>query len=411
MFKRFWRSERGNFAMIAAIASVPVLAAVAAAADYTHAINKAGQLQNALDASALAIATAYQLGMSDEELTELGQDYYENNMVGILDGSEVPFEYDDELTGDLTAIATSEEDEDFIIARSAITHRGILGAMNWPMSRRSVVKIKRGPPACVLALDPAASAAVKFQGSTDITMLGCVIASNSRSDSAISRGGSALLTAACTNSVGGTSGIASSSNVNLDCGAPLEKQYPSFDPLARVAPPAYTGCQNVPGGKNKTLSPGTYCGKKLSGNITLEPGSYILRGGSVDLGGNGSIKGEGVTFFLMEDAQFTINGNELIQLTPPTSGDYAGIVIYQEKTNDNSISINGTSDSYLSGFIYAPGAHVFFAGNSLATTQSECLRIVANTIEMTGNSDLKSDCNAALGGREMYAGRYMSIVR
>lgn len=113
----------------------------------------------------------------------------------------------------------------------------------------------------------------------------------------------------------------------------------------------------------------------------------------------------------MEGAEFSINGNELVQLTPPTSGPYAGIVIYQEKTNTNTISINGTSDSYVSGFIYAPGAHVFYAGNSVSSTQSRCLRIVGNTVEMTGNSDLKSDCSAELGGREMFAGRYMSIVR
>lgn len=413
MFRRFWKSDAGNFGIITAIATVPLLAAVAAAVDYTHALNKAGQLQNSLDASALAIATVYHLGMSEEELTELGREYYKNNMVGILpeqgDGA-VPFEFADQLSSDLSAIASSEGNEDFIIARSAIQHEGILGGLDWPLNRRSVVKIKRGPPACVLALDPSASAAVKFQGSTDISLLGCVIASNSRSSSAISRGGSALLTAACTNSVGGTSGISSSSNVHLDCSAPMENQYPSFDPMAGVLPPSYTSCQSVPGGKKKTLSPGTYCNKQLSGEITLEPGTYILRGGRVNLGGNGVLKGDGVTIFLMEDAQFSINGNELLQLTPPTSGPYAGISIYQEKSNTNTISINGTSDSYISGFIYAPGAHVFYAGNSTTTT-SECLRIVGKTIEMTGNSDIKSDCTAQLGGREMFAGRYMALVR
>lgn len=411
MFKRFWLAESGNYAMLTAIVAVPLMAGVAAAVDYTYALNKAGQLQNSLDASALAIASSYDLGMSDEELTELGLDYYRNNMAGLLNESEVPFEYDDHLTSDLSAIASSEGNEDFIIARSGVTHDGLLGGFAWPVNRRSVVKIKRGPPACVLALDPSASAAVKFQGSTDITLAGCVIASNSRSASAISRGGSALLTAACTNSVGGTVGIKSSSNVHLDCSGPMENQYPSFDPLARVVPPPYTACKSVPGGKTKTLGPGTYCSKKLSGDITLQPGNYILRGGSVDLGGNGSIKGDGVTFFLMEGAQFTVNGNERVQLKAPTSGDYKGILIYQEKSNTNTISINGTSDSYVVGFIYAPGAHVFYAGNSLSTTESACLRIVGNTVEMTGNSDLKSDCTTELGGREMYAGRYMSIVR
>jgi hypothetical protein len=191
----------------------------------------------------------------------------------------------------------------------------------------------------------------------------------------------------------------------------MENQYPSFDPLAKVTPPSYAGCEQVHGGKTKTLSPGTFCNESLSGDITLEPGTYILKGGRINLGGNGSLKGTGVTIFLMEDAEFSVNGNEVVQLTPPSSGDYAGITIYQEKSNDNTITINGTADSYVSGFVYAPGGHVFYAGNSAMTTQSECLRIVGNTVEMTGSSDIKSDCIAQLGGREMYAGRYMSIVR
>jgi hypothetical protein len=410
MFRRFWKSEGGNYAIVTGIVIVPLMAAVAGAVDYTMALNKADQLQNSLDASALAIATAYDLGMTDEELTRLGQDYYDSDMRGISNEIEA-FRYSDELSSDLVALATSEEDEIFITARSTIAHEGILGAFDWPVNRSSVVKIKRGAPACVLALDPSAASAVKFQGSTDIGLTGCVIAANSKSSTAVSRGGSALLSAACISTVGGTSGVTSSSNVDLECDAPLENQYPSFDPLKGVEPPSYSSCQNVPGGKTKTLSPGKFCNKTWSGNITLEPGNYVLDGGKVNLGGNGSLKGTGVTIFLLNDAEFSINGNEVVQLTPPTSGPYAGITIFQEKSNDNTISINGGSDSYVTGFVYAPGAHLFYAGNSATTTLSQCLRLVGKTIEMTGNSDIKSDCTAELGGREMFAGRYIVLVR
>lgn len=410
MFRRFWKSEDGNYAVITGIMIVPLMAAVAGAIDYTSTLNKAGQLQNSLDASALAIATAYDLGMSDDELTQLGQNYYNSDMVGVSSSSSEAFEYDDELSSDLVALASAEGDEIFITARSAITHEGMLGALDWPVTRRSVVKIKRGPSACVLALDPSASSAVKIQGSTDVGLTGCVIAANSKSSTAVYRGGAALLSAACINTVGGTSGISSNSNVNLECSAPMENQYPSFDPLKGVQPPSYSTCENVPGGKNKTLSPGKYCNKSLSGDITLEPGSYVLDGGSINLGGNGSLKGTGVTIFLLGDADFSVNGNEVVQLTPPSSGPYAGITIFQEKSNTTAVTINGTSGSYVSGFVYAPGAHVFYAGNAEATASTKCLRIVGNTVEMTGNSDIKSDCTAELGGREMFASRYLSIV-
>ena len=410
MLRRFWRSKRGNFAVTTAIASLPLLAGVAGVVDYTFARNKASQLQNALDSSALAIATSYFLGMTDEELTEFGHEYFDTNMVGINDGAE-SFEFDDKVTSDLSAMASASGNDNFITVRSDTTHQGILGALNWPIHRRSVVMIKQGAEACVLALDPHAGSAVKFQGSTEVHLTGCVIASNSDSGTSIYRGGTATVSADCVNTVGTTSGIDGNSNVTLKCGDILENQYASFDPLARVKPPTPAGCTSLPNGKNKSLSPGTYCNQTLSGDITLQPGVYILKGGGVKLNGNGSLKGEGVTIFLMDDAEFNVNGNGVLQLTPPTSGDYAGITLYQPKSNATTITINGTSDSYIQGFVYAPGAHVFYAGNSTNTANSECLRIVGNTIEMTGNSSMSSDCTDELGGREMYAGRYMTLVR
>ena len=204
-------------------------------------------------------------------------------------------------------------------------------------------------------------------------------------------------------------GLGNISNVQLDCAAPMENQYPSFDPLLGVVPPSYTGCQGLPGGKTKTLSPGTYCNKTISGDVTLQPGTYILRGGQVKLGGNGKLVGSGVTIFLMEGAEFSVNGNEILQLTPPTSGPYAGITIFQEKTNTNTIAINGTSGSFVSGFVYAPGAHVFYAGNSATSTPQR--QAGQQDDRDDRNSSMKSDCSAELGGRDMLASRYMSIVR
>ncbi len=191
MFRRLWKSETGNFGVLTAIVVLPLLAGVAGVIDYTFARNKAGQLQHSLDASALAIATEYFSGMSDDELTALGQDYFDTNMVGVSDNSD-DLEFDDvlpsDLSSDLSAIASAEGNEDFITVRSGITHVGILGAINWPIHRRSVVKIKKGPEACVLALDPHADSSVKLQGSTNVGLIGCVVAANSDSSSSISRG-------------------------------------------------------------------------------------------------------------------------------------------------------------------------------------------------------------------------------
>jgi len=148
----------------------------------------------------------------------------------------------------------------------------------------------------------------------------------------------------------------------------------------------------------------------LSGDITLNPGVYILRGGEVKLGGNGVLAGSGVTIFLTEGAQFDSNANETIALSPPTNGPYAGITIFQEYGNIAPLTINGTSASKLSGFIYAPSAPVFYAGNSTMFAGGDCIRIVGKTVEMTGNSSVKANCEAELGGKKMTAGRLILLV-
>jgi hypothetical protein len=281
--------------------------------------------------------------------------------------------------------------------------------LNWSVQRSSYVKVSPGQPACVLALNPTASEAVKIQGSTEVSMPGCVVASNSSAPDSVYRGGSARIEAACIVATGEAVGFGSGSN--LECGAPLEHQYPSFDPLEGVAPPPYTACQQIPGGKSVTLSPGTYCNKNWGGNITLGPGVYVLRDIDINLNGNGSLVGAGVIIFLMGNSQFTVNGNSVVKLSPPSNGDYAGITIFQARDNASPMIVNGTSGSDVSGFIYAPDAPITYTGNSDMSAGGECLRVVGDTVEMNGNSAVKSDCTAELGGRKAYAGRVVTLVK
>ena len=410
MLTKFFLSERGNLSVMTALILVVLLSAAGSALDMVSLRNKAGGLQNSLDAAALAIATKYYSGMTQAELHEIGLNVFVSNAQSDEAG-EVPFEYTDAVDN-FGAEVDRVAGYDYVTVTSQVGHNGLFfDRIDWSASRKAVVKIMPGPPACVLALDRHASEAIKIQGSTHIDLAGCVIAANSDSDSSVSRDGSAQIAAECVVTVGETTGINANSNVDLVCGDAREDQYASLDPLVDLQPPAYSGCSSMPGGTAKNLSPGTYCNKTFSGDITLEPGVYILRGGQVNLGGNGSIVGEGVTIFLMEEAQFTVNGNETVNLTPPSSGHYAGVTIYQEKSNDAPVVINGTADSVVSGFIYAPAAHVFYAGNSETETEARCLRLIGNTIEMIGNSSIRSDCGDELGSRSIYAGRYMAIVR
>jgi hypothetical protein len=405
MIKDFWSSKRGNFALATAIALVPLMLAVAGAVNLVGTSDDAAQLQNSLDAAGLAIGTKYQAGMSAGDVRQLGQNFFAANMSAADAG-----EYSGSLDA-FQASASGDPSAYYIALSSSISRPAFVnGTPAWQATRSTTVQIKPGTQACVLALDPHADSAVSLQGSTNVAMNGCVIASNSDAGDAVTRGGSAVVSAACVSTVGGTSGIAPPS-ATLACGAPLVNQYASFDPLADVVPPAYGLCQSMPNGKTVTLSPGTYCDKNWTGKITLNPGVYILRGVTIKPGGNGSLTGQGVTIFLMEGSQIYINANETVNLSPPSTGPYAGITIFQAHGNTSALTINGGSGSVVSGFIYAPDAAITYTGNSDMNAQGSCLRLVANMVQMTGNSAFKSDCTAVLGSREMYASRMITLAK
>ncbi|WP_348644327.1 MULTISPECIES: pilus assembly protein [unclassified Mesorhizobium] len=390
--------------MATAIAVVPLVLAVAGAMDLVGTSDDAAQLQNSLDAADLAIGTKYQPGMSASDVQQLGGTFFAANM-SVADTQE--------YNGSVAALhaAVSGDPSAYVISLSSSISRPafVSGAPAWQAARSASVKVKPGAQACVLALDPHADDAVNLQGSTDVAMNGCIIAANSDAADAVSRGGSAIVSAGCVSTVGTTQGL-TPPNATLSCGAPQEKQYASFDPLADVVPPAYTLCQSMPNGKTVTLSPGTYCDKTWSGKITLNPGTYILRNVTIKPGGNGSLSGQGVTIFLMENSQLYINANEQVNLSPPTSGPYAGITIFQAHGDTQALTLNGGSGSVVSGFVYAPDAAITYTGNSDMSAQGSCLRLVGDTVDMTGNSAVKADCTAELGSLAMYAGRMITLV-
>jgi hypothetical protein len=410
VFKRFLRNREGNFAVILSLAAFSLLTALAGAIDLTNALAKAGQLQNSLDSSALAIGTRYYSGMPQDALQGLGGKFFGANMVNPNAPADNDYLYE-EAAPSLVASASMVNGSAIIKVSANVLSKSLFGSdLNWPLFREAYVQVFPGVPACVLALNETADDAVKLSGSTTVDMKGCVIAANSNAYDAVSRSGAARVAARCVTTVGQTEGLATS-EAKLDCGLPLERQLSSLDPLGGVKAPAPGACTAVKGGKTKTLDPGTFCQQTFTGNITLNPGNYILRGGKIKLGGNGSLTGHGVTLFLTEGAEISINANEAIDLSPPVSGPYAGVTIYQEAANTTDLTINGTSGSKFSGFLYAPGAHIFFAGNSDMSGSGDCIRMVGDTIELTGNSNMASDCSSQLGGQTMYAGRRVLLVK
>jgi hypothetical protein len=131
-------------------------------------------------------------------------------------------------------------------------------------------------------------------------------------------------------------------------------------------------------------------------NVTLAPGIYVLKAGSIDLH-NGTLRGTGVTFYLTDSfSGVTINGNVDLNLSAPTSGPTKGLVFYADRafgSGDLTNKINGGSSTVINGALYFPTTKLEYSGGS--NTSATYTAIVAYDIKFTGNSYFAADPNGA----------------
>lgn len=284
-----------------------------------------------------------------------------------------------------------------------------------------------GQPACMLALSETASPGALVTGSTDVNLAGCAIASNSTAENSFDMQGlGSSLTADCVQTSGGaetTTGL-----TLTKCEEVLEGAPPTEDPYWWMEEPTFTGtCYPKSVGtpnQETTVTPtetwthgdGTsirvrrYCnGLDAKGIVTFEPGLYIIEGGNFTAGGGTApaLIGDDVTFYFTNGGAAKINGGAQLNLSAPTSGPYSGILFFGGRSDTDAHIIQGDATSSLTGAVYMPASEVTFSGNS--TTSSGCTQVIADTIVMTGNSDLAVECEDD-GTEEILLGNLISVV-
>jgi hypothetical protein len=214
--------------------------------------------------------------------------------------------------------------------------------------------------------------------------------SNSVASDAVKVQGSARLSTPCVISAGGveaTSGLTMTS-----CPSAMTQQAQVADPFASVPAPSTSGaCQN---GFAAALTPGKYCaGLSLSGDVALAPGVYVISGGTFRINANANVTGSGVTFYLTNGARLQFNGNASMDLSAPTSGPYAGMLFFGDRTDQGgSNTINGTASSRMTGAVYFAKQQVQYLGNF--SGQNGCTQVVADTVQWSGNTSVSVDCSA-----------------
>ena len=170
------------------------------------------------------------------------------------------------------------------------------------------------------------------------------------------------------------------------------------DPLASyVNPPANPGsctAASFTGSTNNTLNPGCYTSISIvgSGNLTLNPGTYYISGsGGFSATGSGNVTGSGVLIYLAS-GPMSMTGSGNLTLSPQTTGAYAGMTVYMDRSNPNDFRATGSGASAVSGTLYAPNADVTVTGSGGVFVVNS--QIVASTITLTGSGGLNLQYNA-----------------
>lgn len=276
-----------------------------------------------------------------------------------------------------------------------------------PEQARAVALITDASKACVLALSPSAAQAALFSGNTTVNLTGCSVMADSIASDAIKAQGSATVKADCLITVGGMVLNVPPTTV---CKSNITQALPAADPFVNLATPAAGNpCKNVNGNKNaQTLQPGTYCsGMDLKGNVTLQPGVYVVQG-ALKVNANAVVAGSGVTIFMAGSNTISMNGNATVTLSAPTSGTYSGVLFYGDRTGTAAQStFNGTADSLLTGAIYFPRQQVNYLGNFSGS--GGCTQVVADTIQWSGSTTIKQDCTS-LGMKDIPATQSVQLV-
>lgn len=276
---------------------------------------------------------------------------------------------------------------------------------------RAVGRTGRPGDGCVVALHASASASALYTGSADVRLNGCSLYANSTSSSALTLKGGADLMAKSVELVGGYD-QSNNSNIVTTEGVHTQ-QAPVRDPYEHLKVPPYTpgcGATGSLSGSYKPRADGTplvLCDPQITGGtVTFAPGVYVVEGDFKVTGG--TITGPGVTFVLTDRAgrygTADISGNPTIDLSAPTTGDFAGAVFFQDRAApaDENV-INGTANVKIEGALYFPTQKLSFLGN--ASGASTCLQLVASEVEFTGNATLGLDCTGKgvipAGGRRV----------
>lgn len=402
-WKRLIKDKRGNALILAGAALPLVIGSAGLASDTIQWALWKRQLQRAADSAALA-------GTYARVQDNAGQNANQAVTADLADNNHVGFAL---LSAPVVTFPTSTAWTNGVRVELAIQKRlgfSSLFLPNPPIIRATgtAATIATGVY-CVVSLIENGSTGIRATGNGGIN-LGCGMITNSTSLTAAIATGSSEVHATPVAAVGN---IGDSDNWN---GAELLPfTVKQEDPFKDVNPPAFTPCNTNNSTKisvnanqtdnSRANATGVICAKDIDikGTANLGSATYVVDSGNFTAGGQSHITCNGCTIILTNSSSgttvpignVTINAGAEIDMSAPTSGDYDGILFYQDRraTVSETIvnKINGNANSLMSGAFYFPNQQLQV--NGTAGLNFDCAKFVSYVVEFAGNGSINNTCD------------------
>jgi hypothetical protein len=395
-------AARGQVMVLICVGLVAVVGMIAIVADFSFMQHQKNKMQTAADSAAMAASEELSYGdYVAAGKADAASNGYTNGTGGITVAINNPPSTgpNSSNSGYVEAIVSGSEPTYFL---------RVLGINAMTVSARAVAYEGNGP-SCIYVLNPSASAAFSANGNVTVNST-CGVQVDSSSSTGLTVVGNVTITAP---NIGVVGGYSAGGNCSLTP-TPKTGVIAATDPLSTVTAPTVGSCAHTNlsfnGNTGSSSSPyqlyqGTYCGGiTVHGNawLHLNPGTYVLAGGGMNISANTVMSGTGVTFYNTTGSGgyggITMNGNSTVNLSAPTSGPLAGILFFQDRSIPSSgagSTLSGNSSSTFDGAIYFPTTTLSFHGNSSANGYSI---VVANMLTLSGNASLGSNYSSLANG-------------
>lgn len=230
--------------------------------------------------------------------------------------------------------------------------------------------------ASVLILDPKAKNSLKLKGKSSLIEVGgdIVVNSNNKKAVDVNKKGQVIADHMLV-----TGGLAKNSKRNIDAEIKTGVT-PTPDPWDSLpAPPKGSTLDvndfkhTVSGGDIYQLKPGTYKELKFDKNdkVTMEPGVYYVSDGGFELKGQATLNAAEVMIYNAGKKGFKVSTKGEVNITPPKSGTYRGISLFQDSVKKTKVEFNKQSHLNISGIVYAPNSEVKFKRSDIDLGGSE----------------------------------------